>query len=108
MKIAMACALLSPPVFYILETMWTVAFRVLGLILAATMFSCIAKRLELLREVAPNIRHLAIVANTGNPAAVAETDEVQAAARILGLKVAMSAPSFIAQAGRRRPSELNP
>jgi hypothetical protein len=43
MKIAMACALLSPPVFYILETMWTVAFRVLGLILAATMFSCISR-----------------------------------------------------------------
>jgi hypothetical protein len=42
MKIAMACALLSPPVFYILETMWTVAFRVLGLILAATMFSLLA------------------------------------------------------------------
>jgi hypothetical protein len=40
MKIAMACALLSPPVFYILETMWTVAFRVLGL---ATMFSCISR-----------------------------------------------------------------
>jgi putative ABC transport system substrate-binding protein len=48
-----------------------------------------AKRLELLREFVPSIRHLAILANTGNPAAVAETDEVQTAARILGLKVAM-------------------
>ena len=38
MKIAVACALLSPPVFYILETMWTVAFQALGRILIATMF----------------------------------------------------------------------
>jgi hypothetical protein len=38
MKIVMACALVSPPVFYILETMWTVAFQVLGRILIATTF----------------------------------------------------------------------
>jgi hypothetical protein len=38
MKIAMALVIASPAVFYILETMWTVAFRVLGLILAVIMF----------------------------------------------------------------------
>jgi hypothetical protein len=38
MKIAMALVIASPPVFYILETMWTVAFQVLGRILIATTF----------------------------------------------------------------------
>jgi putative ABC transport system substrate-binding protein len=44
-----------------------------------------AKRLELLREIAPGIRRLGVLANIGNAAAVPEIDEVQAAARILGL-----------------------
>jgi putative ABC transport system substrate-binding protein len=48
-----------------------------------------AKRLELLREVVPGIRSLGVLANIGNAAAVPEIDEVQAAARILGLDVAM-------------------
>jgi putative ABC transport system substrate-binding protein len=48
-----------------------------------------AKRLELLREVVPGIRRLGVLANIGNAAAVPEIDEVQAAARILGLDVAM-------------------
>jgi putative ABC transport system substrate-binding protein len=39
------------------------------------------KRLELLREVVPHLRQLAILLNADNPAAVAERDEVQAAAR---------------------------
>jgi len=47
-----------------------------------------AKRLQLLREVVPNLRRLAIMANVGNPFAVLEMDEVQAAARTLGLEVA--------------------
>lgn len=46
------------------------------------------KRLELLREVVPGIRRLAIFANTGNPAAVLEMGAVQAAARMLGLDTA--------------------
>src|SRR5260370_29895961 len=47
-----------------------------------------AKRLELLREVVPGLRRLAILGNVGNPLSVLETDEVQAAARTLGLEVA--------------------
>jgi putative ABC transport system substrate-binding protein len=45
------------------------------------------KRLELLREVVPRLRRLAILANTGYPASVIEMSEVQAAARTLGLEV---------------------
>src|SRR5262249_31514990 len=45
-----------------------------------------AKRLELLREVVPNLRRLAIMGNVGNPFNVLEMDEVQAAARTLGLE----------------------
>src|SRR5262245_12206186 len=48
-----------------------------------------AKRLELLREVVPGIHRLGVLANIGNAAAVPEIDEVQAAARILGIDVAM-------------------
>jgi len=46
-----------------------------------------AKRLELLREVVPNLRRLAIMSNVGNPFNVLEMDEVQAATRTLGLEV---------------------
>ena len=45
------------------------------------------KRLELLREVVPSLRRLAIMANVGNPFTVLEIGEVQAAARTLGLEV---------------------
>ena len=45
------------------------------------------KRLELLREVVPRLRRLAILANIGYPASVSEMSEVQAAARTLGLEV---------------------
>jgi putative ABC transport system substrate-binding protein len=48
------------------------------------------KRLELLREVVPTLRRLAILANIGNPAAVLEMGEVQATGRTLGLEVATS------------------
>jgi putative tryptophan/tyrosine transport system substrate-binding protein len=47
-----------------------------------------AKRLELLREVVPNLRRLAIMVNVGNPLSVLESREVQTAARTLGLEVA--------------------
>jgi putative tryptophan/tyrosine transport system substrate-binding protein len=49
-----------------------------------------SKRLELLREVVPGLRHLAILANAANPIFVPEMAEVQAAARTLGLEVATS------------------
>jgi putative tryptophan/tyrosine transport system substrate-binding protein len=45
------------------------------------------KRLELLREVLPDFRRLAIIANVGYPAAVLDMNEVQVAARRLGLEV---------------------
>jgi putative ABC transport system substrate-binding protein len=45
------------------------------------------KRLELLREVVPGLRQLAIIANVGNPASVLEMGEVQTIARPLGLEV---------------------
>jgi putative tryptophan/tyrosine transport system substrate-binding protein len=44
------------------------------------------KRLELLREVVPSLRRVAILANVGNPISVMELSEVQAAARTLGLE----------------------
>jgi putative ABC transport system substrate-binding protein len=46
-----------------------------------------SKRLELLREVVPELRRLAVIANVGNPNAVLEMREVQATARTLGLDV---------------------
>ena len=46
------------------------------------------KRLELLREVVPRLRRLAIMANVGTPGALREMREGQAAARTLGLDVA--------------------
>jgi putative tryptophan/tyrosine transport system substrate-binding protein len=46
------------------------------------------KRLELLRELIPEFRRLAIVFNGGNDQTVLEMNETQAAARTLGLDVA--------------------
>lgn len=45
------------------------------------------KRLELLRDLVPNLRRLAILANVDNPAPMLEVEDVQAAARTLGLEV---------------------
>jgi ABC-type uncharacterized transport system substrate-binding protein len=45
------------------------------------------KRLELLREVVPRLRRLALMGNVGFAEAVLEMGEVQAAARTLGLEV---------------------
>ena len=66
------------------------------------------KRLELLRDVVPGLRQVAMLANVGNPANVLEIGEVQAAARTLGLDVATLeirqaediAPAFAALKGR--------
>ena len=46
-----------------------------------------SKRLELLREVVPGLRRLAIMADIGNPFTVLELGEVQTVAKTLGLEV---------------------
>jgi putative ABC transport system substrate-binding protein len=48
------------------------------------------KRLELLREVIPGLRHLAVIANGGNPSAVLEMREAEATARTIGIEVVSS------------------
>jgi len=60
--------------------------NVTGLSLQATNLA--GKRLELLREVVPQLRRLAILFNVGNAQPVLEMGETQAAARMLGLDVA--------------------
>ena len=45
------------------------------------------KRLELLREVVPSLRRLAILVNVGNPATLLEMSETEVQARTLGLEV---------------------
>ena len=45
------------------------------------------KRIELMREVVPGLRRLAILANVDNPITLLEAREVQAAARTLGVEV---------------------
>jgi putative ABC transport system substrate-binding protein len=46
------------------------------------------KRLELLRELVPGLRRLAVLTDIGNPFTEREKGEVQRAARILGLELA--------------------
>jgi len=66
------------------------------------------KRLELLREVIPGLRQLAMLVNVGSPLAVLDLGEVQATARTLGLEVITLeirrgediAPAFEALKGR--------
>jgi putative tryptophan/tyrosine transport system substrate-binding protein len=48
------------------------------------------KLVELLREFLPNLRRLAIFSHTGNPVTLLQVNEVQAAARSLGLDVAIT------------------
>jgi putative tryptophan/tyrosine transport system substrate-binding protein len=80
--------------------------NVTGLSLQATDLA--GKRLELLREVLPGLRRLAVMANAGVPPAVLEMAEVQTTARALGLEVVASeirrpgdiAPAFEAFKGR--------
>jgi putative ABC transport system substrate-binding protein len=48
------------------------------------------KKIELLREVVPGLRRLAILANVGNPASVLDMGEAEATARTLGLDVTTS------------------
>jgi len=48
------------------------------------------KRLDLLRDLVPGLRRVAIMGNVGNPVIVQELGEYQAAARVLGLHVITS------------------
>jgi putative ABC transport system substrate-binding protein len=59
--------------------------NVTGLSLQAT--DTVGKRLELLREVLPRLRRMAIMLKAGSPETVQELSEVQATARTLGLEV---------------------
>jgi putative ABC transport system substrate-binding protein len=66
------------------------------------------KRLELMREVLPNLRRLAIMANAAYPPAMRELNEIEAAAQLLGIETialkirqaADIAPAFEAVNGR--------
>jgi putative ABC transport system substrate-binding protein len=60
--------------------------NVTGLSVQAT--DLVGKRIELLREIIPNLRTLSIMANVGYPAAKQEMVEVEATARAVGLGVA--------------------
>jgi len=59
--------------------------NVTGLSLQATDLS--GKRVELLRELVPQLRRLAVIGNVGYRDAVLEMASVRAAARALGLEV---------------------
>ena len=72
--------------------------NVTGLSIQATDLA--GKRLELLHEVVPGLRHLAIMANAGASPAVLEMAEVQTTARALGLEVVVSEI--------RRPEDIAP
>src|SRR5262245_56692519 len=66
------------------------------------------KRIELLREVVPGLRRLAIMANSSNPSTLLDMREAQAVIRVLGLEAVTSdirrpediAPAFDALKGR--------
>ena len=51
------------------------------------------KRLELLREVVPGLRRLAIMANADYPSACGRSSEVEATARTLGLEISHGNPA---------------
>jgi ABC-type uncharacterized transport system substrate-binding protein len=75
-----------------------------------------SKRLEMLREVLPGLRTVAILANIGSPNSVLEMHEAQAAARTLDLPVVTSevqraqdiAPAFDALKGRADALYVSP
>ncbi len=61
--------------------------NITGMSIQAT--DLVGKRLELLREVMPSLRKLAVLAFVGNTGNELELNEVQAAAKTLGLEVVM-------------------
>jgi putative ABC transport system substrate-binding protein len=56
--------------------------------LSAQSAEIAGKRLELLREIVPQLRRLAIMAHVDSLSAVVEMEEIQAAARALGVEIA--------------------
>jgi putative ABC transport system substrate-binding protein len=56
--------------------------------LAIQRADSLGKRLDLLREVVPGLRRLAVLANVGDPNTVREMGEVEAASRTLGVTAA--------------------
>jgi putative tryptophan/tyrosine transport system substrate-binding protein len=62
--------------------------NITGLSLQST--DTVGKRLEFLREVVPDLRRLAIMANAGNPGNVVEMREAQEQAQMLGIEVTTS------------------
>jgi putative tryptophan/tyrosine transport system substrate-binding protein len=76
--------------------------------LSAQIPDLAGKRLELLREIIPSLRRLAIMANGGNPAAMQDLREIQATAGPLDLEIVARdvrraddmAPAFEALEGR--------
>jgi len=60
----------------------------------------VGKRLDLLREVVPGLRRLAIIANSDSPAAEVEKREAEMTARMVGLQVVTSEI--------RRPEDIAP
>jgi putative ABC transport system substrate-binding protein len=56
--------------------------------LSAQQADIAGKRMDLLREIRPDLRRLAVLANVGHRESVLETDQVQAAARSLSIEVA--------------------
>jgi putative tryptophan/tyrosine transport system substrate-binding protein len=80
--------------------------------LANQVSDTVGKKLEFLREVVPDLRRLAIMANAGNPGSMLDMSEAEATARRLGLEVTTSeirraediAPAF--EAFRNRADAL--
>jgi putative tryptophan/tyrosine transport system substrate-binding protein len=76
--------------------------------LSNQLVDLVGKRIEMLREILPGLRTLAIMANVGNPAPMLEMGEVSNIARTLGLEAATFeirraediAPAFDALKGR--------
>ena len=72
-----------------------------------------AKRLELLREVAPSVSYIAVLWNAANPLQVLDEKQVQAAAQVLrmrvlslGVKTEEEIKSALAVMARERPDAL--
>jgi putative tryptophan/tyrosine transport system substrate-binding protein len=76
--------------------------------LSNQLVDLVGKRIEMLREILPGLRTLAIMANVGNPASLLEMGEVSSIARTLGFEVVTLeirrgediAPAFEALKGR--------
>jgi putative tryptophan/tyrosine transport system substrate-binding protein len=59
------------------------------------------KRIDILRDIVPNLRRVAVLVNMGNPGATLEIGEVRAAARTLGL-------AEVSTVGIRKAADIAP